>query len=133
MRWIAHIMVVFAVIGCLVGAGQARAGYVTHTECKSAQAASSSSDVAAALAPLVVEARQSPKQGPDLGPKQGSNQDKTSEVSDAKHCSYCWASLPAPVGALSAPHGAAPLDLADRHSDSNAVFDLDRPPKALFV
>ncbi len=126
MRWIAHILTVFAVIGCLVGAGQARADYVTHTECKSSQATSSTVDVAAALAPIVVPAEQvQTQQIPDQG--------KNSDLSKAKHCSYCWANLPLPVGGVFPPEATSLLDLSDHRSDSLPTSGLDRPPKALHI
>lgn len=126
MRWIAHILTVFAVIGCLVGAGQARADYVTHTECKNSQNISTSENVAAALAPIVVSADRVPT---TPSPDQAAD----SELSKAKHCSYCWASLPMPIGGVFAPDVTSLLDLSDRRSDSLPLSGLDRPPKFLHI
>lgn len=126
MRWIAHILTVFAVIGCLVGAGQARADYVTHAECKNSQGASTAANVAAALAPIVVNAEQEPTQQlPDQG--------KNSDLGKVNHCSYCWANLPLPFGGVFPPESAMGLDLSDHRSDSLPAAGLDRPPKALII
>ncbi|SNZ20243.1 hypothetical protein [Cohaesibacter gelatinilyticus] len=126
MRWIAHILTVFAVIGCLVGAGQARADYVTHTECKNSQSTSTAEYVSAALAPIVV--------GVDrVSIQQPSDQTSESELSKAKHCSYCWANLPLPVGGVIPPEEVSLLDWTDHRSDSLPVAGLDRPPKLLHI
>ncbi|MCV6547317.1 MAG: hypothetical protein OIF56_08570 [Cohaesibacter sp.] len=125
MRWIAHILTVFAVIGCLVGAGQAQSGYGTHSDCPSSQSS--------ALEAQEGEALQRLEQASLQGSSQISGQESESALAETQYCAYYWADLPLPAGFASLAKRSVKMDHSRNRINSLAIAGLDRPPKFLFL